>query len=125
VTWKAPRTEGVEIRVYGVTDCLSVLAHPEPGSDGPCLVKDTRLPASVRTLLAKAPASAGKMTWSWIDDGDPGCDVWWPVAWAPDWREYYYAVVVAAYSESGHSTFAIAATGTWVEPDWESGDLYR
>jgi putative ABC transport system permease protein len=39
------------------------------------LVKGTRLPASVRTLLATASASAGTVTWSWIDEGDPGCDL--------------------------------------------------
>ena len=46
VTWKAPRTTGVEIRVYGVTKCL---AEPDPAPTGPacgpCLVKGTKLPA--------------------------------------------------------------------------------
>jgi len=120
VTWKAPRTEGVEIRVYGVTECLALPAHLEPGSEGPCLPKGTRLPASVRTLLATAPASAGKASWSWIDE-DWACDIWYPVGEPPEGRAYY-AVVVAAYSESGHSIFAIAEPGAWSEPDWESGD---
>jgi hypothetical protein len=61
VTWRAPRSKGVEIRVYGVTECLARPAHPEPDSRGPCLVKHTPLPASVRTLLATARASDGKV----------------------------------------------------------------
>lgn len=120
VTWKAPRTKGVEIRVYGVTECLAMPAHPKPGTDGPCLVKNTRLPASVRTLLATAPASAGSASWSWIAE-EPGCDIWYPVGAAPD-GSAYYAVVVAGYSESGHSIFTIAEPGEWAEPGWESGD---
>ena len=123
VTWESPLTKGVEIRVYGVTKCVSRPADPKPGTDGPCLVKHTRLPASIRTLLATAPASAGKVTWTWIDEGDPGCDLTFPIGATPD-GEYYYAVVVAAYSTSGHSIFTVAQSGTWVEPDPESGDQF-
>ena len=109
VTWKAPRTKGVDIRVYGVTECLALPAHPKPGTDGPCLVKNTPLPESVRTLLATAPASAGRASWTWIAE-EPGCDIWYPVGAAPD-GQGYYAVVVAAYSTSGHSIFTIAEPG--------------
>ena len=122
MTWESPRTKGVEVRVYGVTECLALPAHPDPDTKGPCLVKNTRLPASVRTLLATAPASAGKVSWSWTEE-EPGCDLWYPVGRAPDGQEYY-AVVVAAYSTSGHSIFVIAEPGGWVEPDWESGDTF-
>ena len=71
VTWESPRTKGVEIRIYGVTECIALPAHPRSGTDGPCLVKGTPLPASVRTLLATAPASAGKVTWTWTESA-PG-----------------------------------------------------
>jgi hypothetical protein len=123
VTWESPLTKGVEIRVYGATECVARPAEPKPGTDGPCLVKHTRLPASGRTLLATAPASAGKVTWSWIDEGDPGCDLTIPIGTTPNGQNYY-AVVVAAYSTSGHSIFAVAESGSWVEPDPESGDQF-
>jgi hypothetical protein len=118
VTWTSPRTEGVEMRVYGVTECLAEPAHAKPGADGPCLVKRTRLPASVRILLATAPASAGKVTWSWIEE-DLGCDPH-SIGTAPDGQPYR-AVVVAAYSAAGHSIFTIAEPGGWFVP-WP-GDM--
>jgi hypothetical protein len=112
VTWAAPRSEGVEIRVYGVTKCIAEPASPSPGSGGPCLVEHTPLPAEDRTLLATAPASAGDLSWSWTGTSDcegPGL--------AHDPRgPAYHAVVVAAYSASGQSIFAIAAPGRWSQP---------
>jgi hypothetical protein len=112
VRWKAPRTKGVEIRVYGVTACLAMPANPTPGSSGPCLVEHTPLPESVRTLLATAPASAGAASWTWsgtfgCGEPNPGYDPKGPA---------YFAVVLAAYSASGHSIFAIAEPGGWWEP---------
>jgi len=110
VTWGAPRSEGVEIRVYGVTECIAEPADPRPGTSGPCLVLNTPLPESVRTLLATVPASAGVAGWTWTDVAyecggprvlyDPGGPA-------------YHAVVLAAYSPSGHSIFAIAEPGGW------------
>lgn len=112
VTWAAPRSEGVEIRVYGVTRCIAEPASPSPGSGGPCLVEHTPLPAEDRTLLATGPASAGDVSWSWTGTSDcegPGL--------ASDPRgPAYDAVVLAAYSASGHSIFAIAAPGRWARP---------
>ena len=122
VLWKAPRTKGVEIRVFGVTECLAIPEHPKPGANGPCLVKGTNLPSSVRTLLARAPASAGWVSWSWTVEGDEGCDIYYPVGTAPDGRTYD-AVVVQAFSETDRSTFTIAEPGWWSEPDPESGDM--
>jgi hypothetical protein len=113
VTWRSPRAEGVEIRAYGVTECLAEPAHAKPGSGGPCLVRHTPLPASVRTLLATAPASAGKVAWSWIEE-DPGCDPY-SIGTAPDGQSYR-AVVAAAYNASGHSIFVIAEPGGWSVP---------
>jgi hypothetical protein len=110
VTWRAPRGEGVEIRVYGVTECISEPANPPPGTSGPCLVEHTPLPASVRTLLATAPASDGVVSWGWTQEsGD--CDIGNP-AYDRD-GPAYRAVVLAAYSASGHSIFAIAQPGGW------------
>lgn len=124
VTWRAPRTPGVEIRVYGVVECVSMPAGPKPGTSGPCLVENTRLPSSTLVLLATAPASAGKVSWSWRgwQDGEGGCDIWYPVGWAPDGRPYH-AVVPAAYSASGPlSIFAIATAATWHNP--ADNDVY-
>lgn len=109
VTWGAPRSEGVEIRVYGVTECIAEPADPAPGTDGPCLVVQTPLPASVRRLLATAPASDGAVSWTWTEEG--GCDPS-PFRSAPN-GPTYHAVVLAAYGPSGHSTFAVAEPGGW------------
>ena len=121
VAWRAPRTQGVEIRVYGVVACVSMPGSPKPGSSGPCLVEHTALPDWSRVLLATAPASAGKASWSW-QQREPGCDIWYPVGVARDGRAYY-AVVAAAYSTSGHSIFAIATAAQWVNPSWGPGDM--
>jgi hypothetical protein len=104
VTWKAPRTKGIEMRVYGATTCFGA---DSSGTmiDGYCLREHTALPASVRVLLAKAPASKGKVTWRMgaaqslgaTRDGVP-----------------VYSFVLAAYNaEGGHSIFAIADAGDY------------
>lgn len=120
VTWRAPRSEGVEIRVYGVTDCIAEPANPAPGTSGPCLVVHTPVPASVRTLLATAPAPGGLVSWTWTqvvyDCGGP------PVAYDPS-GPVYYAVVLAAYSAAGHSIFAIAEPGEWWRAAEGPGDI--
>ena len=115
VTWRAPRSEGIEIRVYGVTECIAEPTNPLPGTGGPCLVVHTPLPPSVRTLLATARASDGVVSWTWTqvlaDCGEPllASDPAGPV---------YRAVVLAAYSAAGHSIFAIAQPGEW----WRAAD---
>lgn len=114
VTWAAPRSEGVEIRVYGVTECMAKPANPSPDTDGPCLVEHTALPASVRTLLASAPASDGGVSWSWTGTFDCGIDLGYDPG-----GPVYHAVVLAAYGASDHSIFAIAAPGRW----WQPGPL--
>lgn len=122
VRWKAPRTTGIEIRVYAVTECLS---DDSSGAviDGWCLRESTANeisgavdpsisvpfdhsapPSSMLVLLAKAPASNGKVTWEspWdllgYDEGDasyPGPEV--------------YSIVVAAFDKAGRfSGLAIA-----------------
>ena len=120
VTWGAPRSEGVEIRVFGVTECIAEPANPSPGTSGPCLVVQTPLPPSVRTLLATARASDGVVSWSWTDliadCGEPllGHDPAGP---------RYYAVVLAAYSASSQSIFAIAEPGEWWRAAEGPGDV--
>jgi hypothetical protein len=111
VRWAEPRTEGVEIRVYGVTQCIAKPAEPSPDTAGPCLVVHTPLPPSVRTLLASAAASDGVVSWTWTGTFD--CEV--GLAYDPG-GPAYEAVVVAAYSSSGHSIFAIAEAGSWWQP---------
>jgi hypothetical protein len=111
VTWLAPRSDGIEIRAYGVTACLARPADPSPDTSGPCLVTHTLLPASVRTLLGTAPASDGVVSWTWTGTFD--CEI--GLAFDPR-GPAYHAVVVAAYSASGHSIFAIAQPGGWWEP---------
>jgi len=110
VTWRAPRTKGVEIRVYGVLGCLSRPENPPDSSSGPCLVENTRLPASARKLIAKAKASDGVINWT-VDLSDPGCDMAEQVI-GPH-KETFYAIVLAAYNRSGPSVFAIADPGEW------------
>ena len=114
VTWGAPRADGIEIRVYGVTECPAAPTPlPAVADSGPCLVEHTPLPASVRVLLATAPASEGAVSWSWT--GDPGCEVGW-IGWGPGDLQFE-AVVLAAYGPSGQSIFAIAQPGEWVSFD--------
>lgn len=111
VRWRAPRSEGVEIRIYGVTDCVAKPANPSPDTHGPCLVEHTPLPASVRTLLATAPASRGIVSWTWTGTFD--CEL--GLAYDPR-GPAYHAVVLAAYHASDHSIFAIAEAGGWWQP---------
>jgi len=111
VTWRAPRTKGVKIRIFGVTDCIAQPASPSPATGGPCLVIHTPLPASVRTPLAVAAASDGRASWAWTVQS--GCN---PGLSYPDDGPAYYAIVLAAYNASGHSIFAIAEPGGWYQP---------
>jgi hypothetical protein len=112
VRWGAPRSDGVEIRVYGVTECIAKPANPSPNTRGPCLAEHMSLPASVRTLLATAPASDGVVSWTWTGTFD--CEI--GLAYDPR-GPAYHAVVLAAYSAPGHSIFAIAEAGGWWQPD--------
>jgi len=58
VTWRAPRSEGIEIRVYGVTECIAEPADPPPGTGGPCLVVHTPVPS--RAAFGPTAWSAGR-----------------------------------------------------------------
>lgn len=112
IRWGTPRSADVEIKVYGVTECIAMPKDPAPNTTGPCLATGTRLPASVRTLLATASASEGAVSWTWTGEFECGES---DPAYNPQGPEYH-AVVLAAYNTSGHSLFAIAAPGRWWEP---------
>jgi len=106
LSWNAPRTKGVEIRVYGVTTCFGEDASGRP-IDGHCLRAHTALPGSVRVLLAKEPASKGKVTWRMAPGaslGEVGDGV--PI----------HSIVLAAYNSAGeHSIYAIADAGDYCD----------
>lgn len=111
VGWAAPRADGVEIRVFGVTECLSEPSDPAPGTSGPCLVEHTALPSSVMALAATEPSATGEISWiapRYYECAGP------PVG--PDGLDYQ-AIVLAAYSATGHSIFAIADPGGWWRAD--------
>ena len=101
--FKVADPKGVTIRVYGVTACLP--KHKQDHS--PCLEKGTPLPANVRELIAKAPASKGKVTWTWPNWENAGGAV------MAHGDSYYDSVVIAAYNAAGHSKFVIVATGEY------------
>jgi hypothetical protein len=101
VSWASPTSDGTQIRVFGVEDCM-----PPPGKDpAPCLTKNTPLPPSARKLVAKAPAAKGKVTWTWPAWEDIAGNV------ASDGHTTYASIVVAAYNAAGHSRFVIVQTG--------------
>ena len=58
VTWNEAVTKGTEIRVYGVTRCI---LQTQRAGDGQCLGKHTPVPAALRKLIARAPASKGSV----------------------------------------------------------------
>lgn len=110
--------------MYGVTRCLSEPTAPKAGASGPCLVPHTKLPKGALKLIGVAPASAGRLTWTWdiVDYCDVGGNWIWRADPAPD-GEQYYAVVLAAHNASGNSVFAIAWPGMWSNPVFHEGDL--
>lgn len=112
VTWQTPRSEALEIRVYGVTECLEEpTPWPEGDGSGPCVVEGAPMPTSLLELVAAIPAPDGAASWTWIAESG-GCDLVDPVAYGPDGRAYW-AVVLGAYSPSRHSVLAIADPGYW------------
>ena len=115
VTWKEGATQEAEIRVYGVTKCLSAKRVAGGGS---CLAVNTPLPAGSLELITKAAESDGKVSWTrpaWQDliTPDTGGPRFWTYGVDGDGNDIYYAIVVAAYNSAGHSKFVIADNGTW------------
>jgi hypothetical protein len=115
LSWKAPRTKGIEIRVFGLLECLSRPENPPDSSRGPCLVKGTKLPSSAKKLIATAKASDGVVSWRG-DTSAGGCDM--AEQFLGPHGEVFYAIVLAAYNTAGKpSVFAIASPGEWWTPD--------
>jgi hypothetical protein len=115
LTWKTIATEGTEILVYGVTGCLS---RSESASDGSCLMPDTAVPPSARKLIARVPAANGMVSWTgpaWLDviDADAGEPRSQAIGVDRHGDDIYFAIVVTASNEVGHSKFIIADAGTW------------
>ncbi len=97
ISWEAPLTSGVTIRIYGVTKCL----NPPTSTGVPCVVDGMKLPASARTVVGRGPAEEGAASWRW-----PMAEVDGPVlAW--DGEQSYYAFVVAAVNDAGRSPFVV------------------
>ena len=107
---KDTQTNGVEIRVYGVTVCIPL----EDGSDEWCLRKGTLVPPEIRVLLAKAPAPKGIVSWYQDEDNDEA-DLCAGTMLRKNGTRYC-SVVIAAYGANGHSHLAIADEG-WYDSD--------
>jgi hypothetical protein len=103
VSWKAPRTKGVEIGIYGITTCFDK-GNDGAVIDGWCLREHTELQKSELALLAKAPASKGTVTWRMNEpgylDGTMKGDAYYP-------GDRFYSVVLAA-NDGRNSVLAIA-----------------
>jgi hypothetical protein len=110
VTWKAPRTKGVEMRAYGVTTCFRTKA-----TEGRCLRRGTPLPDDTRMLLAKGSASKGRLTLPLVGYGGMNSLGDWCAAVhrVTDDGEPIYSIVIAAYDENRHSIFAIVEPGRY------------
>ncbi len=105
LSWEQPRTKGIEIRVFGVTKCFPAGDH----GDEACLREHTTLSNDALVLLAKGPASTGKLSWQQgLGDGE-GC-----VAESLSKNgTTFYSVVAAAYNANGYSIFAIVNEGDY------------
>jgi hypothetical protein len=108
-------TKGTEIKVYGVTGCLSLI---ERAGDGSCLVRNAAVPPDTRKLIARAPASDGTVSWTrpaWLDvvSTDIGGRRYQAIGVDRHGNDIFFAIVVAASNEVGHSKFIIADAGTW------------
>jgi hypothetical protein len=115
LSWKKVLTKGTEIHVYGVTGCLSL---KESAGDGSCLVLHTAVPPSVRKLIARAPASKGTLSWTgpaWLDviQVDISGPRYQAIGVDRHGDDIYFAIVVTASNDVGHSKFIIADAGTW------------
>jgi len=103
LSWEKPRTEGVEFRLYGVTSCLPSGNR----SVDTCLKEHVTLPGGIGILLAKGPASTGKLSWPQGEGDGEGC----VAEYLSNNGTPFYSIVVAAYNASGHSRFAIVDEG--------------
>jgi hypothetical protein len=100
ITWRESETSGVEIRVSGLTKCLSNVM------DEPCIQRHMTLPIGTLKLIARAPASNGSISWTWPTPEVLGG------ALASDGTTDYYAFLVGAYSIGGQSRLVIVKSAT-------------
>lgn len=107
VTWNEAVTDGVTMRIYGVTECLNAGALTKGQQSVPCLVPGMSLPAKAMTLVATAPAAAGEATWTSAGFGNIG------QALAEYDGKDFYAFVIGAYNAAGHSKLFIADTAAY------------
>jgi hypothetical protein len=100
VSWSEAPTNGVEIRVSGLTKCLSTVM------DEPCIQRHMTLPKGTLELIARAPASKGSVSWAWPTPEVLGGGL------ASDGTNDYYAFLVGAYSAAGQSRLVIVKSAT-------------
>ena len=72
----------------------------------------------MRKLIAKVPASDGTVSWTgppWQDviESNTGSAAFTAIGVDHHDDDTYFAIVVAAYNDAGHSKFIIADAGTW------------
>ena len=124
IRWKQPLAKGTEIRIYGVTTCLSANQVADGGS---CLNKHTSVPVAERRLIVRAPASRGKATWTGpasldnVVEVDSGGARYRAFGVARQGDHLYFAIMLAAYDAAGHSEFAIVDAGNWCDLDTCAG----
>jgi hypothetical protein len=116
ITWKTPRAKGLEVRVFGVTECLSndiygawidggwclrqAWANDIYGvlvDGGPYTLEHTAIPPELLVPLAKAKAANGRVV---FDVEDFGLDGFWDPFGAEDGTAMF-AIVAAVYDTDG------------------------
>ena len=107
VTWDETVDADTTIEVWAVTSCQRRASPKQPSVS--CLTSKTPLPASIRKLVASAPAGDGMVSWK-----VPG----WEIiggAVGMDKQDEYWAIVVRATNANGASRFVIAKDGNGVD----------
>jgi len=96
ISWTGPRAPGVEIRVSGLTKCLSTVM------DQPCIQRHMTIPQGTLKQIERAPSSKGSISWTWPTSEVSGDWV------GMDESNTYYAFLVGAYNAAGQSRLVIA-----------------
>ena len=100
ITWNEPSENGTEIRVSGLTKCLSNV------TDQPCIQRHMTLPQGTLELIARAPASKGSVSWTF-----PTSEVTGPGLASKNGTDYY-AFLIGAYGAAGQSRLVIVKSAT-------------
>jgi hypothetical protein len=98
ITWNESPSAGVEIRVSGLTKCLSNVM------DQPCIARHMTIPSGALKVIQRAPASKGSVSWTWPTSEVTGDWV------GSDGPNLYYAFLVGAYNAAGQSRLVIATS---------------